>query len=331
MSVANLFKGKTILITGGTGTVGLGIAQALEAYKPKNIRLMTNDENSMDEAVQILGDKSNFDFFLGEMRDSKQLKHALEGVDIVFHTTALKHVYICEDNPFEAVYTNINGIVNLVDAVFESNVQKVIFTSTDKAVNPTNMMGASKLVGEKLITNANCKGKNKTIFSSVRFGNVLSSRGSVIPLFKKQIKNGEPVTITDHRMSRFIISLDEAVNLLFKATEVAIGGEIFVLKMESIRVIDIAEALGGKGTKTKIVGPRPGEKIYEDLMTEEELMRTYDLGDMFVILPDNKAARKFNYSKYHKFPSIKNIYSSRAQKPLSTKQLRLLLEKEAML
>ena len=331
MSISSTFKGKTILITGGTGTIGIGIASVLLKYDPASIRLMTNDENSLDRAHQIFADNPRMRFLLGDIRDRKRLMMAMTDVDIVFHAAALKHVYICEYNPFEAVQTNIDGIVNLVDAALANGVQKVIFTSSDKAVNPSNMMGASKLLGEKLVTAANFhKGKHKTVFSSVRFGNVLGSRGSVIPLFKSQIDAGGPITITDGDMTRFVISLDQAVNLVFKATECSVGGETFVLKMDAIRVKDLVTAMGGNGIKTKIIGPKPGEKMYEELMTEEEMSRARDLGDMFAILPGQQKFRNFDYSKYDRYPRVKKVYTSHAQKALPPKEIKALLEREGI-
>ena len=239
-----IFKNKKILVTGGTGSIGQEILREILKYEPTVVRIIDVDETKQFELQQEYEDYDNIRFLLGDIRDKERLYRAIEDIDIVFHTAALKHVLACEYNPFEAVKTNVIGTQNLIDVCIDEEVEKVIFTSSDKAVNPTNVMGATKLLAERLITSANYyKGARKTIFSSVRFGNVLGSRGSVIPLFKTQIAKGGPVTITDKEMTRFIMSMCDAINLLFKATEIAQGGEIFVFKMDAIKITDLAEVM----------------------------------------------------------------------------------------
>ncbi|MDA8333833.1 MAG: polysaccharide biosynthesis protein [Peptococcaceae bacterium] len=291
-----LFKGRTILITGGTGTIGREVARQVLEAGPAAVRIYSRDESKQFDMQQDFSGCANLRFFIGDIRDKERLLLAMEDVDTVFHTAALKHVGACEYNPFEAVKTNIYGTQNVIDAALARNVRRVIVTSSDKAVNPVNTMGVSKLMAEKLTTAANhYKGKKRTVFASVRFGNVLGSRGSVLPLIKEQIKRGGPVTLTHPDMTRFVLSLPEAVGLLFKATALARGGEVFVLKMPVMRVADLmhvlvenlAPALGHDPSQIKIhvTGAKPGEKLYEELISEEERARTLLKEDLYVVLP----------------------------------------------
>lgn len=301
----NTFKNKNILITGGVGSIGKEIVSQIFKFDPKIIRIFDIDESREFELEHELEQKlsaRDFDklrFFLGDIRDKERLERAIEDVDIIFHTAALKHVNACEYNPFEAVKTNILGIQNIIDVAIEKDVEKVIFTSSDKAVNPTSTMGATKLLGERLMISANYyKGNRKTIFSSVRFGNVLGSRGSVIPLWINQIKNGEFVTLTDPTMTRFIMSVEKAVELLFKSTEIANGSEVFIFKMPAVRLGDfvnvVIEEVAPKHNKKpsdikiKKIGLKSGEKYYEELMTEEEVTRALETKDMFIVFPQLK-------------------------------------------
>jgi FlaA1/EpsC-like NDP-sugar epimerase len=232
----------------------------------------------------------------------------MEGIHVVFHTAAFKHVILCERSPFEAVQTNILGIQNIINGAIENKVKRVIFTSSDKAVNPTNVMGASKLMGERLMAAANSNSRDDgPIFTSTRFGNVLGSRGSVIPIFREQIRHGGPVTLTDPAMTRFIMSLEEAVRLVIESAHHAVGGEVFITKMPAIYIKDLAEVMirelapiyGHTSDKIiiNIIGNKPGEKIYEELMNEEEIRRAWELKKYFVLLPAyGSIHRKFNYS-----------------------------------
>jgi len=219
----------------------------------------------------------------------------MEEIDIVVHTASFKHVFSCEYNPFEAVKTNVLGTQNLIDAAINEDVETFVFTSSDKAMNPTNVMGATKLLAERLVTAANYyKGPRKTVFFSVRFGNVLGSRGSVIHLFKRQILQGEPLTVTDPNMTRFVMSTSQAVHLLIKSLAIARGGEVFIFKMPSLRIMELAnimveKSLGINGSKkvdVKIIGRKPGEKMYEELMTQNEAERSLETRDMFIVLPE---------------------------------------------
>ena len=329
----SIFKDKNILITGGTGSIGLEIMREVLKHEPTTVRILDLDETKQFELQEEYGDLENIRFLLGDVRDKERLYRALEDIDIVFHTAALKHVLSCEYNPFEAVKTNVLGIQNLIEAAMDEGVEKVIFTSSDKAVNPTNVMGATKLLAERLIIAGNYyKGRRRTKFSSVRFGNVLGSRGSVVPLFKKQIENGGPVTITNEAMTRFIMPMKDAVKLLFKAAELTKGAEIFVLKMKTIRITDLADVmideLALNEIKIKIIGNKAGEKLYEELMTEEEAKRALEIEDMFIVLPSHLNSLS---------PSVSDLkaevkaYTSKEAKHLTKEEIKKLLYKENLI
>jgi FlaA1/EpsC-like NDP-sugar epimerase len=287
----NFFKGKNVLITGGAGSIGSCIAKKLAGFEPTKIRIFDNNETALFNLQAELAGNGNVRFLVGDVRSKDRLKRAMEGVDIVFHAAALKHVPFCEYNPFEAVETNVIGTQNVIDAAMNEEVEKMISISTDKAVSPASTMGATKLLSEKLVTAANYyKGPRKTAFSSVRFGNVLASSGSVVPTFKRQIEAGGPVTLTDERMTRFFMSMDQAAALIFKATGMAQGGEVFIFKMPSIRVADLAEALieelsQKSSIAIKKIGIRPGEKLNEDLISKEETANVVETDDMYIIVP----------------------------------------------
>jgi FlaA1/EpsC-like NDP-sugar epimerase len=234
--------------------------------------------------------------YLGDIRDEQKLINTTRGVDLIFHTAAFKHVGLSEYNPFEAVQTNINGVKNVVQAALFNGIKRVIFTSSDKAVNPTNVMGTSKLMGERIMTAANIANPtDNQIFSSVRFGNVLGSRGSVVPIFAGQILRGEAVTLTDANMTRFVMTVQEAAKLVMQAAMMACGGEVFITKMLVMRIVDLAQAMiellcaysgaDPRGVVTEYIGALPGEKIYEELMSQEEVGRTKELTTMFAVLP----------------------------------------------
>jgi len=296
---SNYFRGKTILITGGTGTVGKEITRKLLSLNPSVIRIYSRDESKQFSMQEELRSK-RIRYFIGDVRDVRRLEMAMEEVDIVFHLAALKHVIACEYNPFEAINTNVYGSQNVINVARNLDIEKVIFSSTDKVVNPSSTMGATKLMAERLFTSANYyKGKRRVVFASVRFGNILGSRGSVVPLFKNQMLNGGPVTITDRRMTRFVMSLSEAVELILEATLLAKGGEVFVLKMPALRIIDLVEVIEeslGCHNNIKEIGIKPGEKLYEELMTEEEERRALERDDMYIILPALRELRDIKYS-----------------------------------
>jgi len=271
-------------VTGGTGSIGSEIVRSLIPYHPAVIRVFSNDENGLFTLQSELG-KEEKRYLVGDVRDKDRLIMAMEDIDIVYHCAALKHVPLCEYNPFEAVKTNILGTENVIEAAFTTGASKVINISTDKAVNPINTMGATKLLTEKLIMEANNgKGDKLTVFASVRFGNVMFSRGSVIPAWEDQISRDNCIKITDPDMTRYMMSIPDAVRLVFKATEMMKGGEIFVLKMAKIRLGDLADhVINGRNISKMIVGLRPGEKMDEELMTVEEKQVAVESDDMFII------------------------------------------------
>lgn len=287
---------KTILVTGGTGSFGNEFTQyVLENYEPAKIIIYSRDEykqfvmrNKFQELGKLAG--KNYDdvlrFFIGDMRDKDRLKRALNGVDYVIHAAALKQVPACEYNPMEAIKTNINGAMNLIDAALDSSVEKVVALSTDKAVNPVNLYGGTKLVSDKLFVAANAyKGQSGTVFSVVRYGNVAGSRGSVIPFFDKLIKEGSStLPITDFKMTRFWISLYEGIQLVIKALNEAQGGETFISKIPSFRVTDLATAMAPELKQVEI-GIREGEKLHECMVPAADSMTTYEYEKNFIIYP----------------------------------------------
>ncbi len=304
------FREKNILITGGAGTVGRDIIKELLRYNPNVIRLLDTSENGLFEIQKEFGERENLRYLLGDVRDKNRLIRAMQDIDYVFHTAALKHVLICEYNPFEAVQTNVQGTQNVIDAALECGIEKVIFTSSDKAVNPSNTMGASKLLAEKLIVAANFyRGpRARTSFSCVRFGNILGSSGSVLPLFKEQIKRGGPITVTHEDMNRFILTQKEAMDLLIESMLLARGGEIFVPKMPVMRVIDLVYVLleeyapkvgqNPENIDIEYIGIKSGEKLYEELMTEDEASRCVLIGGIYAILPQIKGLFETEPSSY---------------------------------
>ena len=337
------FKGKNIMITGGAGSFGLELTRYLLGFNPEVIRIYDNDEERLFHIQQELGDDKEIRYLVGDIRDKTRLDRAMEDINFVFHCAALKHVASCEYNPFEAVKTNVLATQNLIDVSLDADVDKVLFTSTDKAANPTNVMGTSKLLAERLMVAANYyKGYRKTIFSCVRFGNVIGSSGSVIPLFRDQIKERKPVTITDPNMTRFIISLEEAVGLVVKSMEMAHGGEIFILKMPALRLGDLAEVMisklpekygySSKEVVMKTIGVKPGEKHYEDLMTNEELTRSLETDDLFIILPQITELMQSGLSNHSsaRKPKVSSYTSENSQR-LTKEEISQLLEKEGVL
>lgn len=284
-----MLNNKSILITGGTGSFGHHfIDYALKNYKPKKIIIYSRDEYK--QFVMEKKYKGKHDdllrFFIGDVRDEARLKRAMKGVDYVIHAAALKQVPACEYNPNEAIKTNVNGAMNVINASLDMNVRKVVALSTDKAVNPINLYGGTKLVSDKLFTAAKAySGWDGTIFSVVRYGNVAGSRGSVIPFFQNLIQNGsKELPITDYRMTRFWISLEQGVKLVISALQDAHGGETFISKIPSFKIMDLAEAMLPGCEKTE-VGIREGEKLHEIMITREDSMRTYEYGDHYVIYP----------------------------------------------
>ncbi|MCK5037940.1 MAG: SDR family NAD(P)-dependent oxidoreductase [Thermoplasmata archaeon] len=332
------FKGKTILITGGTGSIGSELTRGLQNYGAGSIRILSNDENGVYELQKELGGIP-FRFFVGDVRDKDRIMKACENVNIVFHAAALKHVPLCEYNPFEAIQTNVIGTHNVIEACLQHNVEKMIFISTDKAVEPVNTMGASKLLAERLVIDANyTKGDKKTKFSIVRFGNVMGSRGSVIPLFADQAIDGGPITLTSYDMTRFMMYIQDAVQLIYEACTKARGGEIFSFKMPVIKMLDLAEVIRDEVAKSEGIDPeairidtiglRPGEKLHEALMTPDEAVKAKTINNLHVIPPSEPLIPdRAMISDYSDQVDMKEEYRSDQVPPISKDEIRNILVK----
>lgn len=293
-----MFDNKNILITGGTGSFGRKFTQLLlQKYKPNKIIIFSRDELKQYEMAQEFS-QNCMRYFIGDVRDSDRLKKAFRDVDYVIHAAALKHVPIAEYNPMECIKTNINGAQNVIDAALLNGVKKVIALSTDKAANPVNLYGATKLASDKLFVAANnLVGTSNIQFSVVRYGNVIGSRGSVIPYFKKLIASGEKtLPITDKKMTRFLITLEQGVNFVLKNFERMQGGEIFVPKIPSIKIVDLASFMA-PSLKQEIIGIRPGEKLHEIMCPADDSHLTYEFDDHFVISPTITFTTRRNYNK----------------------------------
>lgn len=286
--MANKIDGKTILVSGGCGSIGSVLVKKLiEDYSPKQVRVLENNEAGLFNSMRQYSNYKNIRFLLGDVRDKDRIMWAMKNVDTVFHAAALKHVALNEYSPFESVKTNVLGTQNMLEAALNNEVETVINISTDKAANPTSTMGASKLLAERLTSGANnFKGNSKTTFASVRFGNVLNSSGSVLPIWLEEINKNQPLTLTDKQMIRYFMTIEEAVDLIFKAASLAQGGEVFILKMPALKIIDLAEVLGEiykKTIKLQEVGKRPGEKLFEKIVTRTEALLALELKEMYVL------------------------------------------------
>ena len=285
--MSSFWNGKTIVLTGGTGSFGRRFTDViLKKHKPAAVRIFSRDELKQHEMQKEFKNDERLRFFIGDVRDRDRLLRAVAGADIIVHAAALKQVPACEYNPLEAVKTNIIGGANIVDAAIDRGVPRVLALSTDKAVNPVNLYGATKLCAEKLFVQGNSyAGAGATRFACVRYGNVVGSRGSVVPLFREQAKAGE-LTLTDERMTRFWITLDQGVEFVLSCTERMKGGEVFVPKIPSMRLSDLAEAVA-PGCKRTYTGIRPGEKLHEVLVTEDESRHALELPDRYLIEPEH--------------------------------------------
>jgi len=300
-----MLNDKVILITGGTGSFGNKLTEILfKRFKPKKIIIFSRDEFKQSRMAKVFpASKYPIRYFLGDVRDKDRLCRAFEGVDYVVHAAALKQVPALEYNPTEAVKTNVIGADNIVDAAIESGVKKVVAISSDKAVNPVNLYGATKLVAEKIFIAANAYGGKRVIFSVVRYGNVVGSRGSIIPLFLELKKQGiKEFPITDERMTRFWVVLKEGVNLALKALEKSVGGEVFVPRIPSMKVTDLARAIE-PASRFKNIGIRPGEKIHEVLVSEDEARKTKIFDGAYVILPQFIESEEV-HKEYNKYSSV---------------------------
>lgn len=343
-SARTRFAGKAALVTGAAGTIGRALVAALLDAGVSRLVALDNNETEIFFLECEARQDERLNAIVGDVRDGDKLQHLMAGIEIVFHAAALKHVTVCERAPFDAVQTNIWGVKNVVNAALANQVERVVFTSSDKAVNPTNVMGTSKLMGERLITAANSLVKGqRTVFTSTRFGNVIGSRGSVLAVFEEQIRAGGPVTLTDERMTRFIMSPRQAVELVLDSTYLAHGGEVFVTKMPTVAIADFARAaitllaprhgLDPAAIEVELTGIRPGEKLYEELLSEEETRRTVEIPRYFVILP----AFPYIYSQidYHYVDAVgpvgDRIYRSDRETPLDEAEIRAFLLDEGLI
>jgi len=328
------YEGKRIIVTGAAGTVGSELVNWLLHTRAAEVRAIDTNENALFVLAESLRNEPRFHPFIGDVRNPGKLNHMFKNMNYCIHTAALKHVGSSERSPFETVQTNIVGVQNVIQAALDNELERVLLTSSDKAVNPTNVMGTTKLMGERLITAANAMlGLGSTaVFASVRFGNVAGSAGSAVPLFCEQIAKGGPVTLTDEAMTRFVMTLPEAVRLVLKSLRMAHGGEVFVTRMPVIRIVDLVHQLielvaplyGRDPAAIGIacIGPRPGEKMYEELTTDEELRRTLELDELYAVLPAfRNIYDRITYS-YPNAQPAKKAHNSATEVPVGRAYLR---------
>ena len=342
----NFYRNKKILVTGAAGTIGKELIKQIINYSPKEIKAIDNNESGLFFLNELYRNHAEFNGFFASIRDADRIKYLCKDVDIILHCAALKHVGINELSPGDAVKTNADGTLNVVQAALESEqVSRVIYTSSDKAVNSPNVMGTTKLLGEKLMTAAASMKSNKNIvFASTRFGNVIGSRGSVIPIFYKQIAEGKNITLTDKAMTRFFMTIKEAASLVMEASMHAKGGEVFVTKMPVMRILDLATALneivaplyGRPKDEIKIeyIGTKPGEKLFEELMTEEEKNRAVELQNMFAIRPAiNPIYDSIDFNDYETLLSqaVDKPYISHNEPCMSIQEIKKFLIEERVL
>jgi UDP-glucose 4-epimerase len=326
-----MFDNKVLMITGGTGSFGNTVLKRFLSTQVKEIRIFSRDEKKQEE-MRIALNNPKLKFYIGDVRDFDSTYHAMKGVDYVFHAAALKQVPSCEFYPMEAVRTNVLGTENVMNAASANSVKRVVVLSTDKAVYPINAMGISKSMAEKLmVAKARMQNDNDTVFCATRYGNVMASRGSVIPLFVSQLKEGKPLTVTDPNMTRFLMSLEDSVDLVLYAFEHGQQGDIFVQKAPASTVADLAQALtemfNGKES-ARIIGTRHGEKLYESLISREEMVKAKDMGGYYRIPADN---RDLNYAQYfsegEEAISQQEDYTSHNTERLNVEQVKSLLLK----
>jgi UDP-glucose 4-epimerase len=327
----NMFKNKVLMITGGTGSFGNTVLKRFLSTDVREIRIFSRDEKKQEE-MRIALNNSKLKFYIGDVRDYDSVFQAMKGVDYVFHAAALKQVPSCEFYPMEAVRTNVLGTENVMNAATANGVKRVVVLSTDKAVYPINAMGISKAMAEKLmVAKARMQSEGETVFCATRYGNVMASRGSVIPLFVSQLKENKPLSITDPNMTRFLMSLEDSVDLVLYAYEHGQQGDIFVQKAPASTVADLAQAVKevfAKDNETRIIGTRHGEKLYESLISREEMAHAQDMGGYYRIPADN---RDLNYAKYfsegEESISHQEDYTSHNTHRLNVEQIKALLLK----
>ena len=336
--------GKRVMVTGVCGTIGQRLAShLLGGFDIASLVGLDNNESQLAALEEADATRGKARFLLGDVRDPGVMARESRTVDVLFHAAAYKHVYLCERSPLEAIQTNVLGVQNVVQSAIENAIDRLVFTSSDKAVNPTNVMGTSKLMGERLITAASVDPNHSgSCFLSTRFGNVLGSRGSVIPIFREQIRRGGPVTLTHANMTRFIMALDDAVRLVIESVVLGQPGDVLITKMEAIRIADLAAVMvrefaprcgyRPQDIEIRLVGPKPGEKLYEELMNDEETRRSVELDRYFVVRPalTPRADEPQSYDGII-CSSVEQPYNSANVQPLSQDQLATFLYKNGLL
>ncbi|RYH01050.1 NAD-dependent epimerase/dehydratase family protein [Salipiger sp. IMCC34102] len=340
------FKGKCVVVTGGVGSVGREIVEQLLQLDVAMVRVIDNNESALFDMEMEYSGRNDLEFYLADITDEAEIGRTFTGMDVCFHSAALKHVPSCERSPFSALNVNIRGCEVVGRAAIANGLEKVIFTSSDKAVNPTNVMGTTKLMGERLFTAMNfLKAKsNRTKFACTRFGNVLGSRGSVVPLFTRQIAEGGPVTITDERMTRFVMTMEEAADLVIESMVLAKGGEVFITKMPVLRIVDLATTMiadlaplhdvDPETVETKVTGARPGEKLWEELSTDEEAGRLLEGEKFLIVLPaghtQSQRAQTYSYDDIEMAAS-EVVYHSDRQPLMDANEIRDMLNRDGVL
>ncbi len=328
-----MFDGQTILITGGTGSWGTELSRyLLTKYTPREVRIFSRGEFAQVKMRRRFNNEPRLRFIIGDVRDYERVHNAAKNVDVIFHLAALKHVPVCEENPYEAVRTNITGTQNVIDAALAHGVKKVIDISSDKAASPLNLYGTTKSVGEKLIVSANALSSD-TAFFCIRAGNVLGTTGSVVPLFRRQILGENSLTITDEGMTRFFMNLNEVIAQITEASMLAVGGEIFVINMSAFKIKELAAVmrreLGNKDTREILIGKRPGEKVHEVLITNDEQERCFVHGKFFVVLPSIRIeAIEKHYAAKKLEPVPFSEFTSANARLLNQQEIKVMLDNE---
>lgn len=331
---------KKVLITGGCGSIGSELVSRILDENPSIVRILDTDEAALFNLQSQYEDDNRLRFLLGDVRDRDRLEMAVEGIDVIFHAAALKHVGLTENNPFEAVQTNVQGTQNLIRVALEEEVDSFVTISTDKASNPVSVMGATKLLSERLVIAANTyKGNRDTQFGVVRFGNVLGSSGSVVPIFMRQIRDGGPVTVTSPEMTRFIMPLGKAANLVLHAHKKMTSGEVFVLKMPVFKVAELAEAMVDRYAREfghareeidiDIVGMRPAERMHEKLISKDESLSARELENMYAILPQIDVPG-YEAANYTDAKPVEGEYTSADQEPMSKSSIVEIVEESGV-
>jgi FlaA1/EpsC-like NDP-sugar epimerase len=335
MPKASDMLNRSWFISGVCGTIGRKLLQQVMKLAPRQVIGLDNNESELFYLYEEYRNSSVVKLYTADLRDEREVESRIVGCEFVLHAAAVKHVFLCEESPFAAIHANILGTQNIIDAALRAGVERLLLTSSDKAVNPTSVMGTSKLMAERLVSAANAHPKlSNQVFASTRFGNVLGSRGSVIPLFVRQIRTGGPVTLTNPEMSRFIMTLDEAIRLVMDSLFLARGGEIFVTKMPVLRIYDLAKVMIDElaadygyrpdDIPIEIIGPRPGEKLYEELMNEEEIQRSIELPKYYVIRPailPTFRSIDYVYPEMYQTGSLDRPYNSKNVAPMSKDEL----------